>query len=67
MFNAKTPKKYDDHISIDVVIEHPIYGDVPFTASPDDVMDYGREIHAKAVTGDLGATVSLGKKRKEGK
>ena len=30
--------------AIDCEIEHPIYGWIPFTASPDDVEQYGREI-----------------------
>lgn len=64
MFNAKNPKKFDDDEFIDVVIEHPVYGDIPFTASPNDCMDYGREIHAKSLAGENGAVVSLGKKPK---
>lgn len=64
MFNAKQPKKFDDDDFIDVIIEHPIYGEIPFTASASDVMDYGREIHAKTLAGENGAIVSLGKKPK---
>ena len=30
---------------------------LPFTASPDDVEEHGREIYARAIQGDFGAIV----------
>jgi hypothetical protein len=35
---------------IDCEIEHPIYGWIPFTASPDDIEPLGREIYAAAIS-----------------
>lgn len=64
MYSAKNPKKFDDDDIIDVIIEHPVYGEIPFTASPTDCMEYGREIHAKTLAGENGAIASLGKKPK---
>ena len=39
---------------IDIEIEHPTYGWIPFTASPDDVEEYGRVIYQEAKEGKLG-------------
>lgn len=36
--------KYNEDGSIDVEIEHPLYGWIPFTARADDVEEHGREI-----------------------
>jgi hypothetical protein len=33
--------------AIDCEIDHPIYGWIPFTASPDDVEAHGRELYAE--------------------
>lgn len=41
--------------TIDCEIDHPEFGWIPFTASPDDVEPHGREIHARALTGEFGA------------
>ena len=41
--------KYNQHGTIDMEIEHPVYGWIPFTASPDDVEAHGRELHAQAL------------------
>jgi len=43
--------KYD---AIDMEIDHPDYGWIPFTASPDDVEPLGVELYNKAINGDLG-------------
>lgn len=51
--NAKNPK-YNDFGSIDLEIEHPVYGWIPFTASPDDVEEHGRKIYAEAIEGKFG-------------
>lgn len=39
--------------AIDVEWNHPQYGWIPFTASPDDAMQYGREIYAQALQGEI--------------
>lgn len=39
---------------IDMEIEHPVHGWIPFTASPDDPEEYGRQLHADAVAGAYG-------------
>jgi len=35
-------------------IEHPIYGWIPFAASPDDVEAHGRDLYARAIAGEFG-------------
>lgn len=35
--------------SINCEIEHPVYGWIPFTASPDDTEEVGREVYAAAL------------------
>lgn len=39
--------------TIDVEINHPDHGWVPFTASPDDPEEFGRELHAEAGKGNV--------------
>jgi len=39
--------------TIDVEINHPQLGWIPFTASPDDVTEYGPAIYAEAIQGDV--------------
>jgi len=38
--------RYNADGSIDCEIEHPVYGWIPFTATPNDPEDYGRELFA---------------------
>jgi hypothetical protein len=38
---------------IDCELDHPQYGWIPFTASPDDVEQYGREIFAALAQGNV--------------
>lgn len=45
--DCKTPKRIDAD-TIDVILNHPIYGEIPFTASRNDSEIYGREIFAEA-------------------
>lgn len=52
--NAKNPK-YNADGSIDLEIEHPVYGWTPFTASPNDSEQSGRDLYAQAIAGDFGA------------
>lgn len=51
-----TSPKYSSHdnSTIDVVWDHPEHGEIPFTASPDDVIDYSREIYYMALDGEFG-------------
>jgi len=46
--------------TIDCEFEHPIYGWIPFTASPDDVEGIGREVYELASQGSVAAYVPLG-------
>ena len=50
---TRNPKHNADN-TIDMEIEHPVYGWIPFTASPDDVEELGRVLHAAAIAGELG-------------
>jgi hypothetical protein len=47
--------KYNYHGTIDMEIEHPVYGWIPFTASPNDTEKFGNELYAQAIAGDFGA------------
>ena len=40
--------------AIDLEIEHPVYGWIPFTASPDDVEQLGRDLYQQAAAGAYG-------------
>ena len=50
--NYKNPK-YNAFGSVDCEIDHPVYGWIPFTASPDDVEESGRVLFEK-ITADGG-------------
>ena len=53
---VKTPQWANaEHTLIDVTLETDAYGEIPFSASPDDVEAHGREIFADAVAGNFGA------------
>lgn len=39
---------------VDMLIEHPEFGVIPFTASPNDPEDYGRGMFARAKAGEFG-------------
>lgn len=43
-----------DNSTIDVEMNHPEYGWIPFTASPDDIEQHGRDLYARAIAGDFG-------------
>lgn len=43
-----------EHTMIDIILDHPTYGEIPFTADPDDVEPHGRELFARAVAGEFG-------------
>lgn len=40
--------------AIDVIVLHGDYGSIPFTATPGDTEEIGREIYAAAMAGDFG-------------
>jgi hypothetical protein len=42
------------HTLIDIEIEHPEYGWLPFTANPNDVEEHGRQLYAEAAAGQFG-------------
>lgn len=42
------------HTLINLEIEHPEYGWIPFTADPNDVEEHGRQLYAEAVAGQFG-------------
>jgi hypothetical protein len=45
---------YNAFGTIDCEINHPKFGWIPFTASPDDVEEFGREIHTRILSGEAG-------------
>ena len=45
---------YNEFGGIDCEVEHPVYGWIPFTASPSDHEPLGREVYAKCVSGEFG-------------
>ena len=49
--NSRNPK-HNAVGTIDLEIEHPVYGWIPFTASPDDAE--GAELYAQALRGEFG-------------
>ncbi len=51
--NIKNPK-YNEDGTVDIEMEHPVHGWIPFTASPDDVEKSGRLLHAEAIAGNFG-------------
>ena len=53
IINATSPQ-YDANGNITLNVEFEGLGIVPFGASPNDVEAYGRELHARALTGDFG-------------
>lgn len=46
--------KHNASGGIDCEIEHPSFGWIPFTASPSDAEELGRQIYAAALAGDFG-------------
>lgn len=49
-----TNARHNEHGTIDVDLEHPEYGLIPFTASPNDPEEHGRTIYARALAGEAG-------------
>lgn len=50
---ARNPQ-YNSNGSIDLEIDHPSYGWIPFTAAPDDVESLGPTLYAQAIAGKFG-------------
>lgn len=46
--------KYNSNGTIDIEMNHPVFGWIPFTASPDDVEEHGRIIYQALVNGEFG-------------
>lgn len=46
--------RFNSHGSVDCEIEHPVYDWIPFTASPDDTDELGRNLYAEAISGQHG-------------
>jgi len=51
--NAKNPK-YTSTQDVDLEYEDPQFGWIPFTASPNDVEQLGRDLYAEAIAGEFG-------------
>ena len=47
--------KANENGTIDLELNHPVYGWIPFTASPGDCEEHGRIIHKEALEGKYGA------------
>lgn len=45
---------YNQYGDIDAEINHPTFGWIPFTASPNDIEDHGRAIYQACVNGQFG-------------
>lgn len=48
-----------DGQQIDMEIEHPVYGWIPFTARPDDVEQLGRDLYTAAIATEVSAYTPL--------
>jgi len=46
---------YNAYGTVDMEIDHPQYGWIPFTANPNDTEQLGRDLYAAAIAGTLGA------------
>ena len=46
--------KHNSIGTLDMEINHPKYGWIPFHATPDDVEPHGRELYANAIAGEYG-------------
>lgn len=51
--HAKDPV-YNKDGTVNLIVEHPQYGEIPFTASPNDCEELGRELYKRAVAGEFG-------------
>lgn len=51
--NAKNPK-FNSIGTIDLELYHTLYGWIPFTASPNDIEEHGRNLYSLAISGNFG-------------
>ena len=49
--------RFNRYGSVDCQLEHPEYGWIPFTASPDDPEKHGRKLYERIVAGEFGEIV----------
>jgi hypothetical protein len=55
MSKIKLPKfSNSEKTRIDCQVEHEIFGWIPFTASPEDLEEFGRKLYAALLAGDHG-------------
>lgn len=48
-------QKYNANgITVDCEINHPVFGWIPFTASPNDIEEHGREVYKAIINGKFG-------------
>ncbi len=53
--DAKEPRYANaENTLIDLTLMHPVFGEIPFTADPQDVEAHGRDLFARAVAGEFG-------------
>lgn len=53
--SAKNPKwANSEHTLIDLIVSHELYGDIPFSASPNDAELHGVDLFNAAMAGDFG-------------
>lgn len=52
-YDARNPKR-NALGTIDVEVNHQVYGWIPFTASPHDVEAHGRDLFERAEAGEFG-------------
>jgi len=51
--NARNPQ-FTSAGFVDLEIEHPDYGWLPFSAHPNDPEEHGRDLYARAIAGEFG-------------
>lgn len=51
---ATNVKYTNNPLMLDMQIEHPVYGLIPFTAYKDDVEELSRELYQRAINGEFG-------------
>lgn len=57
---AKNPIFADDtNQNIDLIITHPVFGEIPFTASQNDVEETGRDLFVRALAGEFGQVAAF--------
>lgn len=55
MVSASNPKwSSEDHATIDLLLTHPVFGKIWFTANPNDLEAYGRDLFFRSVAGEFG-------------